>query len=563
MIRHFIIKHGIHNRNFNRQHNRFTGIARKYQTFQRRFSVAAATSAGLYTSAGGKTYNGLGYLFFSVAGTFSAYWWRKDSKRRQSLDEFGPPPEFVHPIADLSSLQKAWIYISRCVYLFVLFIPVTSLFLLTSITQSEYLYRKSLDLLELTIRYAGCGFQKFAQWLSMRPDKFHEDLIEVASRFREDVPPHSLEYSRIMFRESFGKELDDVFEFFDPEPIASGTIAQVHKARLREEYADPNAPTREVAVKIQHPHCLKQSYTDPGIMLNFCDASYAFLKACIPIERKEFSDLLSNQIDFKGEAYNMQRFQHNFKDADYVEFPKIYPDLCSNTIIVESFASGLPVGDMMGAFDGDNYDYRYEAKNRSKYPLEFRKKLAKNIFDFSMNMYLRDNFAHADLHSGNILAKEDGTVVVLDTGIVTSLEPKDIDVFYDFLEAGCRKDAEKFTEKLMYFDTKKTTTTTHDELKHLIKEKMDEYSMGDSLCFGSFYGALLHLVDQEDMKLRGDVATSVINMGVIEGMIRSLDADFNVGKSALPHFLERKQSRQLKKWDLKSKITGQAVETQV
>lgn len=550
MLRHFIIKHGIRASPCNRIRHFPLKIARKTPIHSRRFSVAAATSAGLYTSAGGKTYNGLGYLFFSLAGTFSAYWWRKDSTRLQDFETFEPPPEFIHPITQTSSFYKLWLYVSRHIFLFVLFIPVTSLFLLTSITQSDYLYQKSLDLLELTIRYAGCGFQKFAQWMSMRPDKFHEDLIEVASRFRENAPLHSLEHSRAMFRKSFGKELHDVFEFFDPEPIASGTIAQVHKARLRKEFVASEDNNRDVAVKIQHPHCLAQSYTDPRIMMNFCDASFALLAACLPIERQEFSDILSNQIDFKREAYNMQRFQRNFKDADNVTFPEIHPEFCSDTIIVESFETGLPVGEMMSSFD-DAYGYKYEGKGRSKYSEEFRKKLAQNIFDFSMDMYLRHNFAHADLHSGNLLAKEDASIVVLDTGMVTSLQSEDIDVFFDFLEAGCRKDACSFTEKLMYFDAKKDTTMTQEEITGIIQSAMDRYSTGDSLEFGSFYGNLLQICDNNGLKLRGDVATSVINMGVIEGMIRSLDSDFNVGKSALPHFLGRKQ-RQMKKWDLKS-----------
>jgi len=555
MIKHFIRKHGLHTRTFNHIQHTPLRIARKLQTFpRRRFSVAAAASTGLYTSAGGKTYNGLGYLFFSVAGTFSAWWWRNDVKRRQNFKTFEPPPEFIHPLDSYSSFYKVWLYISRCAFLFVLFIPVTSLFLLTSITQSSYLYQKSLDWLEITIRYAGCGFQKFAQWLSMRPDKFHQDLIDIASRFREDAPAHSLQHCRTIFRDSFGKDIDEVFEFFDPEPLASGTIAQVHRARLREEFADPNNPNREVAVKIQHPHCINQSYTDPSIMMNFCEASFALLAACLPIEREEFTDILSNQIFFKGEAYNMRRFEHNFKGEDYVTFPKIYPDLCSNTVIVESFETGEPVGDMMSVFDGDVYGYEYEAKRKKKYPLEYRKKLAQNIFDFSMQMYLRDNFAHADLHSGNLLAKKDGSIVVLDTGIVTSLRPEDIDEFFNFLEAGCRQDAKSFTEKLFYFDVQKTTTTTTEEMQEQIVDAFEEYSMGDSLQFGAFYGHLLHLCDHNDMKLRGDVATSVINMGVIEGMIRSLDNDFNVGKSALPHFMERKQRQMKNSWDLKSKF---------
>merc|ERR1719461_2014134 len=100
---------------------------------------------------------------------------------------------------------------------------------------------------------------------------------------------------------------------------------------------------------------------------------------------------------------------------------------------------------MMEAFDTHVYDEYHESGVKdSKYCPVYKAKVAANIFDLGMKMYLRDNFAHADLHSGNLLAKDDGSIVVLDTGIVTTLEPHDCDRFFALLESSCRRDTRTF-----------------------------------------------------------------------------------------------------------------------
>merc|ERR1719384_2744504 len=102
---------------------------------------------------------------------------------------------------------------------------------------------------------------------------------------------------------------------------------------------------------------------------------------------------------------------------------------------------------MMEAFDTHVYEEYHESKAKDKeYSPVYKAKVAANIFDLGMNMYLRDNFAHADLHSGNLLAQDDGSIVVLDTGIVTSINPSDNTKFLEFLEAGIRENVDGFTD---------------------------------------------------------------------------------------------------------------------
>jgi hypothetical protein len=74
---------------------------------------------------------------------------------------------------------------------------------------------------------AGCCFMKLGQWISMRPDMFPADVVRAMARLRSGVPPHPFEATREAIRESFGKDIDEMFEHFENEAIASGTVAQV------------------------------------------------------------------------------------------------------------------------------------------------------------------------------------------------------------------------------------------------------------------------------------------------------------------------------------------------
>ena len=93
---------------------------------------------------------------------------------------------------------------------------------------------------------------KFGQWISMRPDMFPRDLCEMCANLRQNAPTHEFHLTRDMIRESFGMEVEEIFEKMDRMPVASGCVGQVYRARLRDEYVLANGD-RDVAVKIRHP----------------------------------------------------------------------------------------------------------------------------------------------------------------------------------------------------------------------------------------------------------------------------------------------------------------------
>lgn len=500
------------------------------------------TTASIYT--GGKLYQPIGLFLTGI----SLWSWKSSEKnnrkKKQDLLEerfLSNPPTFIAPYSDYSWFYKFYLLFSRCLYLTLLFTPVTCLFLLSSITGNETIYKLSLKTLDHTFCYSGCGVQKFVQWMSMRPDKFHPDLIDVAQKFKEDVPIHSFALTKEIFKDNFDKDLDDIFEWIDETPLASGTMAQVYRAKLREEYVSDPDMDREVAVKVRHRHVVNQSFTDPELLFKFCELTFALLAAILPFDRTEFSQSLRRQIDFRTEGYNMVKFKKNFDDDPEVIFPNVYLDLCSDEVLVESFCRGNPVSDMMSGFDQDVYGYHWK-QEKNNYSQKYKSNLADKICELGVNMYLRDNFAHADLHSGNLMATEDGKLIVLDTGIVSNLSEESIEPFHELLEAGFYQNVDKFVDLLKHFNLS-DMPVDEQGLSENIKHNMEIFNAEGVMNFGAFYGSVLHVLDRFDMELKGDVALSIVNMGVMEGMIRSLDAEYDLATRVVPFFVEKKRKQ--------------------
>jgi len=150
-----------------------------------------------------------------------------------------------------------------------------------------------------------------------------------------------------MVKESFGLEIEEIFSEFDEVPIASGTVAQVHRAKLRPEFAktsdlyDKDGSKAEyVAVKVRHPHVLEETFLDVDIIWSFVRLTNVLT---VPFGKDEFLAQLQRQIDFKFEAHNLRQFADNFKSevlAGKLWFPAVSSSLASASVLVESWCPG-------------------------------------------------------------------------------------------------------------------------------------------------------------------------------------------------------------------------------
>lgn len=206
--------------------------------------------------------------------------------------------------------------VGRIGNLMLLFTPLVIFLPLTII---PFFRRRWWSLLRWTLQTAGGCWIKLGQWASTRPDLFPEELIQTVQGLQDHNPAHSFLQTQEIIRKSFNAEIDQLFDDFSPTPIASGAIAQVHKAKSKLD-------GQVVAVKILHPGIERLIGLDLRIMslgarmINYLPTTEWM---SLPEAIDEFSQRMICQADLHIEANNLKIFNNNFKGDTGVVFPRV------------------------------------------------------------------------------------------------------------------------------------------------------------------------------------------------------------------------------------------------
>jgi aarF domain-containing kinase len=256
-----------------------------------------------------------------------------------------------------------------------------------------------MQLLRWTLEQAGPAFIKWGQWGSSRPDLFPPDVCTTLESLQSNAPAHSSAYSRSAVEAAFGRPLDQLFCWFEDAPLASGSIAQIHRARLAPAAAAECgvAPGTLVAVKIRHPGVGYIMSRDFVLM----ERAAALSKQMDGLKHlrldesvRQFGAPLQEQLDLSQEAEHLRKFQHNFRRWRNVSFPTpIYP-LVRPDVLVESFEPGSQINGYVTVAGPRKADSTLMGA------------IAETGLNVYLQMLLKDNFIHADMHPGNILVRE-------------------------------------------------------------------------------------------------------------------------------------------------------------
>jgi len=520
---------------------------------------------------------GVGALILGGAG--AAYYYHRQNqefeqeKLRKEAEEaklvpLPPEPEaYVHPYTFWPWYSRYYFVFTRTFKLLYIWSPCFYRVIYTLIRGKENDQEWINWMLEscvLATEQSGAGFQKFGQWVAMRPDLFPRSLCKAMAKLQDDAPSHDFQHTKRIFKESFGCDLEEVFEEFDPIPIASGSVGQVHRGKLRAEYALSDGRVK-VAVKVRHPGILDSSYADIWLILLGMKLSPLIgLKMCFPFKEHEFYNNIQKQVDFTWEAYNLLKFNRNFT-GDYmssstltVRFPLVHTELLSESILIESWAPGENLASMLAKKSSrskvwdewsrrDNEGVSADMLGDDLTPQEIslRKELAMRCCDIAAKMFLRDNYIHGDLHAGNLLySAKDNLLTVVDAGLTTFLEDETFTPFGDLLRALCVGDAKVIVEKLVEFNVNE-----HFKMNDIpdftadVSAILDKY-MGedrarqeDQLVMGYIMGEVLNTIGKYSITLKGDVSSSLMTISVSEGLVLSLDPSFDLVGRTLPYFV--------------------------
>ena len=221
------------------------------------------------------------------------------------------------------------------------------LFLLTPVLATLPLLRTRLRagwlrMLVRALEKCGPVGIKWGQWASTRYDIFEDDLCDALGALTNAAPVHSIAWSRQVFRDELGKELEDVFSGFEDSPVASGSIGQVHIGYLKEAHG-PLPAGCKVAIKIQHPNLSERLGIDMAILMGAADALGSVQGLQIKETVAQFASNFYMQLDFRDEADNLRRFRDHFASGFWraiVSFPQPVDDLVSQHVVVETFERG-------------------------------------------------------------------------------------------------------------------------------------------------------------------------------------------------------------------------------
>jgi predicted unusual protein kinase regulating ubiquinone biosynthesis (AarF/ABC1/UbiB family) len=211
-----------------------------------------------------------------------------------------------------------------------------------------------VELVRWTLERAGPAFIKWGQWAATRPDLFPPDVCESLARLQSGAPEHPPEQTVAAVERAFGRPLEELFDSFEPRPVASGSIAQVHRATLSARAAEACGvpPGTVVAVKVRHPRAPELMARDFELMRRAARLS-AKLPGLSDLRLDEsvrqFGLPLREQLDLSVEAASLARFAHNFRRWRRVRFPAPHYPLVSPEVLVESFEEGALMNGLVRA----------------------------------------------------------------------------------------------------------------------------------------------------------------------------------------------------------------------
>lgn len=361
----------------------------------------------------------------------------------------------------------------------------------------------------------GPTFIKMGQILATRMDLFPSAYIAEFEKLLDKVPSLPFEALLEQLREDIGGDIDDVFLSIEREPIAAASLAQVHKALLKD-----GTP---VVLKIRRPGIRKIVEADLRLLnrvVEVIESDVPELRRYHPREIfRQFSQSLRAELDFAAEARNAERVAENMAKNPDIKIAKIYWELTGERLNVQEYIEGIPGRDLPAV--------QQAGLNR--------KLIAERGAKAVLKMIMEDGFFHADPHPGNVFYLPDNRLAFIDFGMMGRLTEERREQVITFLYGMVNRMPMKVVEILE--DWSGVIKTDEQALAIEIDAFVDQYSsraLGD-LSLQMMLGDLLEILRDHNLTLPPDLALLIKAYITLDGFGRHLDPEFNTLVFAAPY----------------------------
>jgi ubiquinone biosynthesis protein len=370
--------------------------------------------------------------------------------------------------------------------------------------------------IRLVLTELGTTFIKLGQMLSTRPDLVGPELAQELTTLQDQSRADPPEVIKQTIEKELGKPLAELFAEFEDQPLASASIGQVHRAKLRDG-------TR-VVVKVQHPGIEKAIRNDLEIMIALAELAEKYLEEVRPYRPQalaiEFQRILLRELDFLREQRNLEQFASNFKGDERVHFPAPAPRLSTARVLTMELLEGT----------------RLAETEKLKSAGHDTEELARRGSQVFLEMIFRDGFYHADPHPGNILVLSGGVIGLIDCGMVGRIDDGLREEIEDLLMAITHRDALQLGSIITRIGSVPATIDQSAFIVDIADYLAYYGGLGlDQLDLTGALTELTEIIRRYHIVLPGGVALLIKVLVMLEGTSQLLNPHFNLTELIQPY----------------------------
>ncbi|TWT61092.1 ABC1 kinase family protein [Rubinisphaera italica] len=369
----------------------------------------------------------------------------------------------------------------------------------------------------LTFETLGPTFIKFGQVLSTRPDLIPQDIVDELALLQERVPPFDSQVAIQTVEKALGQTIDDCFGSFESEPLATGSLGQVHCARL------PDGS--EVIVKIRRPRVVRDVERDLSLIHELA----ALIKKHVPEAEvfdpdglvRNFERTIRRELNYLREARSIEDFDRMFDGDASLYVPQVYPDYCRENVLVMERIRG----------------YRVDQIFDVPCLWEKRRQIANNGARLFLKSAFENGMFHGDPHPGNFRILDDGSICLLDFGMIGILDEQMRESLVDLFIATARKDSRRCLRIMLQL----CETMNDIDERHFCadyREFIDKY-YGlplDRLDIAKMLRDFVSILSTHRLRCPGDLMLLIRAIIHLDAVGRKINPEFTLVEVVVPHF---------------------------